>query len=289
MLALNRKLNKKLFRYQTSVFYVNLSITQKRKRSQDMEDYIKRTAESLSSKFQNIQVPNLFKQKKCLSILIYGAPGSGKSTVTQKIASSWATREMWNDKFDLVFHLECRQMRRMIQKEEEITFEELLMKFHSPDLYEQENKEAFRWCIKHNQERMLIILDGLDELAQWDDVFNDEDREVVTSITDKAEVPVILYNLLDSKLLQDARRIVTSRPIESIDTHMFSEVMVALGFDQNAIDECSFSVCDYDRNIHKNVMEKLQVNTQLNTFCTIPLELCVELCNFAGRPSERKR
>ena len=277
MLALNRKLNKKLFRYQKSVFYVNLSITQKRKRSQDMEQYIKRTAESLSIKFQNILVPDLFKQQKCLSILIYGAPGSGKSTVTQKIASSWATREMWDDKFDLVFHLECRQMRKMIQKEEEITFEELLMKFHSPDRYGQEEKEAFRWCIKHNQERMLIILDGLDELAQWDDVFWDDDRKVITSITEMAEIPVILYNLLDSKLLQDARRIVTSRPIESIDTHMFSEVMVALGFDQDAIDECSFSVCDYDRNIHKNVMEKLQVNTQLNTFCTIPLN-CVLTC-----------
>ena len=277
MLALNRKLNKKFFSYQKFVFYVNLSITPERERSGDMEHYIKRTAESLSSKTRNVQVSNLFEQKDCLSILIYGAPGSGKSTVTQKIASSWASREMWDDKFDLVFHLECRQMRKMIQNKDKITFEELLIKFHSPDLCKQEEKEAFRWCIKHNQERMLIILDGLDELAQWDDVFWDEDRKVITSITEKAEVPVILYNLLDSKLVQDARRIVTSRPIESIDTHMFSEVLVAIGFDQDAIDECSFSVCDYDRNIHKNIMEKLQVNTQLNTFCTIPLN-CVLSC-----------
>ena len=263
MLDRNRKFNQRFFCNQKSVFYVNLSFT---KKSYDMEDYIK-----------SLNVSTLFKQKDCLSILIYGAPGSGKSTVTQKIASSWAAREMWDDKFDLVFHLECRQMRPMIQKEEEITFEELLMKFHSPDRYGKEEKEAFRWSIKHNQERMLIILDGLDELARWDDVFNGEGRKVITSITEKAEVPVILYNLLDSNLLQDARRIVTSRPIESIYTHMFSEVMVALGFDQNAIDECSFSVCDYDRNIHRNVMEKLQVNTQLNMLCTIPLN-CVLSC-----------
>ena len=129
MFNLNKKLNKRFLKSQKQIFYINLSIAQESHRARDMENYIKRTAES----FQNTQtlcLQNLLSKSTKSSTLIYGAAGTGKSTVTQKIASAWATRELWDDKFDLVFHFECRQMTSMIKQKQKINIENLLMKFH---------------------------------------------------------------------------------------------------------------------------------------------------------------
>ena len=95
-------------------------------------------------------------------ILIEGSPGIGKTTFCLKLAYDWANQrsEASFPEFELVLLLKCRDIDGDLT--EAIT-EQLLPNDISKDI-----REKFLHFIKdiHNQERVLIILDGLDELPE---------------------------------------------------------------------------------------------------------------------------
>ena len=93
-------------------------------------------------------------------ILIEGSPGIGKTTFSLKLAYDWANQRSAASfpEFELVLLLKCRDIDGDLT--EAIT-EQLLPHDISKDI-----REKFLHFIKdiHNQERVLIILDGLDKL-----------------------------------------------------------------------------------------------------------------------------
>ena len=95
-------------------------------------------------------------------ILIEGSPGIGKTTFCLKLAYDWANQRSATSfpGFELVLLLKCRDIDGDLT--EAIT-EQLLPNDISKDI-----REKFLHFIKdiHNQERVLIILDGLDELPE---------------------------------------------------------------------------------------------------------------------------
>ena len=95
-------------------------------------------------------------------ILIEGSPGIGKTTFCLKLAYDWANQRSAAGfpGFELVLLLKCRDIDGDLT--EAIT-EQLLPNDISKDI-----REKFLHFIKdiHNQERVLIILDGLDELPE---------------------------------------------------------------------------------------------------------------------------
>ena len=95
-------------------------------------------------------------------ILIEGSPGIGKTTFCLKLAYDWANQRSAASfpGFELVLLLKCRDIDGDLT--EAIT-EQLLPNDISKDI-----REKFLHFIKdiHNQERVLIILDGLDELPE---------------------------------------------------------------------------------------------------------------------------
>ncbi|XP_068706078.1 uncharacterized protein [Montipora foliosa] len=94
--------------------------------------------------------------------LAEGSPGIGKTTLCLKLAYDWANRAMPSTfpVFELVLLLKCRDLDGDIM---EAIFEQLL-----PEDIDVKTKERLRNFITdfHNQERILIILDGLDELPE---------------------------------------------------------------------------------------------------------------------------
>ena len=95
-------------------------------------------------------------------ILIEGSPGIGKTTFCLKLAYDWANQRSAASLpgFEQVLLLKCRDIDGDLT--EAIT-EQLLPNDISKDI-----REKFLHFIKdiHNQERVLIILDGLDELPE---------------------------------------------------------------------------------------------------------------------------
>ena len=97
-------------------------------------------------------------------VLVEGSPGIGKTTFCLKISHDWAKGTIPNESsfplFELVLLLKCRDFHDDVM---EAIVNQLL-----PEDMDQNAKKNVVHYIKdiHNQERILIILDGLDELPK---------------------------------------------------------------------------------------------------------------------------
>ncbi|XP_067017683.1 uncharacterized protein [Acropora muricata] len=103
------------------------------------------------------------KENKDVMTIVEGSPGIGKTTFCLKLAYDWANQSSCTTsfpEFELVLLLKCRDIDGDLT--EAIT-EQLFPKDMSKDARE----ELLRFLEDvENQERILIILDGLDELAE---------------------------------------------------------------------------------------------------------------------------
>ena len=113
----------------------------------------------------------MLQENKHVMTIVEGSPGIGKTTFCLKLVYDWANQSSSAasfPEFELVLLLKCRDIDGDLT--EAIT-EQLFPK----DLSKDAREELFRFLEDiENQERVLIILDGLDELAeQSKDVVND--------------------------------------------------------------------------------------------------------------------
>ncbi|XP_068735726.1 protein NLRC3-like isoform X2 [Montipora capricornis] len=121
------------------------------------------------------------------SVLIEGDPGMGKTTYCQKLAYDWAMkRKEWDESFpeiDVLLLLRCRDMETDIL---EAIDDQIL-----PVDIEEDAKKWFFNFIRENQSKVLLVLDGLDELdSSKFDLYKD---------------------LLESRVLPNCRIVITSR------------------------------------------------------------------------------
>ena len=127
---------------------------------------------------------------KCLKpskVLIEGDPGMGKTTYSQKLAYDWANKQSeWDESFpeiDVLLLLRCNDIKSSIWKaiEDQILSEDM----------DKKAKETFFKYIKENQSKVLLLLDGLDEV-------------------DSSKVELLL-SLAQGKLLPSCYVVITSR------------------------------------------------------------------------------
>ena len=208
--------------------------------------------------------------------LVEGSPGIGKTTFCLKLAYDWAhgkiPAECSFPKFEIVLLLKCRDIHEDIME----TISEQLL----PEDMEEKTKERLFDFIKdfHNQEKTLIILDGLDELPK------DSERYV-----DK---------LLQRRILSFCYVLATSRQERGIDVRKrygFDILLEIKGFTES-------DAFDYIRKHFKNVgplhsskgeslIKEMEENTLLHALRNNPLNLlllCVIYEHYEGNlPSSR--
>ncbi|CAH3037977.1 unnamed protein product, partial [Pocillopora meandrina] len=96
-------------------------------------------------------------------VLIEGEPGIGKTTCCQKLAYDWSVESISAEarfpKVKMLLLLKCRDMKTA--DIEEAIDDQLL-----PLDAEEKEKENFFRFIRQNQSRILLVLDGLDELSE---------------------------------------------------------------------------------------------------------------------------
>ncbi|KAI8491590.1 Helicase SKI2W [Branchiostoma belcheri] len=121
-------------------------------------------------------------------VRIEGDPGIGKSCSCQKLAYDWSCGKL--DRFKVVFFLEMRHLAGKVKDE---IFEQLLPKDTNTTL------DQLWSYIQQNQNDVLFILDGLDELSQ-----------AARQVTD-------VVDLIQSKILRNCHVLVTSRPYHCVE------------------------------------------------------------------------
>ncbi|KAJ7378628.1 hypothetical protein OS493_021929 [Desmophyllum pertusum] len=131
--------------------YTRLKIVSRRKRDFRLES-------------DEVHMYDIFKHKDDIIVLVEGSPGIGKTTFCLKIAYDWAKEKIPKEylfpEFEFVLLLKCRDINGDIM---EAIDEQLL-----PECMKETVKKELMDYIKdfHYQKKVLIILDGLDELPK---------------------------------------------------------------------------------------------------------------------------
>ena len=99
--------------------------------------------------------------QKPRTVLIEGDPGMGKTTYCQKLAYDWATKQdEWDESFpetDVLLLLRCRDIKSSSIKE---AIDDQILPYD----VNKEAKEVFFQFISENQLKVLLVLDGVDEV-----------------------------------------------------------------------------------------------------------------------------
>ena len=210
-------------------------------------------------------------------ILIEGAPGSGKSTLSVHICQKWGKGELFQP-FTVVILVQLRDPA--VRRAQTIA-----------DLLPAENaQEIAAELIATNGSGLLWVFDGWDELPphlQQDSIFRKllpakpsaeklaelkQDRvysEDVGSGYNKPELPNQYYK---DRLLGESSVVVTSRPISSGDLHpVVSSRIEVLGFTPEELRQYFTECLKGDTKALEILLEKIQENPVVQSICYLPL------------------
>ncbi|KAI0214344.1 hypothetical protein LSAT2_000586 [Lamellibrachia satsuma] len=102
-------------------------------------------------------------------ILILGKAGIGKTTLIKQMAKRWAEKALWKEDVDYLFVITLRQLR----PGEKLTLGDLLL--GGLPLTEDEKTTALL-TLRENSQRVILVLEGLDEATYFESVTELETR-----------------------------------------------------------------------------------------------------------------
>ena len=165
---------------------------------QDLRNFLKAAIEGIdiiherSKRVQYKDILSYDEQNSGKRIIISGAPGCGKTTLSRKICKDLCSQELTND-YKLVILAHLRELNLYV-KEEELQLHHLLKKYASKRV----NIQLISRTIEEtNGKGVILVLDGYDE------------------ISDDMKKSQFMQNILKSSslYLNECDIIITSRPV----------------------------------------------------------------------------
>ncbi|XP_049902274.1 protein NLRC3-like isoform X5 [Epinephelus moara] len=191
-------------------------------------------------------------------VLTNGVSGVGKTFSVQKFTLDWA-EGLENQDVSLVIPFSFRELNLI--KDKKYSLLTLLCVFHST--LQKVTAEELAVC------KVLFIFDGLDESRLALDFHN---NEVVTDVTQKSSVNVLLTNLIKGKLLPSALVWITSRPAAAnqIPPACVDRVTEVRGFtDAQKEEYFRRRVSDEERS--SRIISHMKTSRSLHIMCLIPV------------------
>ena len=190
-------------------------------------------------------------------VLVEGNPAMGKTTYCRKLAHDWSLSRIpsdsWFPKVEMLLLLKCRDINEGIANIQDAIDDQLL-----PVDVERSEKENFFSFIRNYQSRILLVLDGLDELKKED----------------------LLLPLIQGKVLSDIYLLLTARPEMGAKVRLYCDSLLQIvGYSE--VDAIRY-IDKYFRNhsdpsLAKKLMHELDVNYELRNLTSSPMNTAL-LC-----------
>ncbi|XP_042559948.1 protein NLRC3-like [Clupea harengus] len=212
---------------------------------------------------KSIKCSDIFKLlpgqvKPIRSVVTKGVAGIGKTVSVQKFILDWAEGKE-NKDIHFIFPLLFRELNLM--KTEQHSLMNLLHHFFTE--------------IKHltflgqGKNKVLFILDGLDECRLQLDF---QKNESLTDVTEITSLDVLLTNVIKGNLLPSALLWITSRPAAAnqIPPEFVDRVTEVQGFNDQQKEEY-FRKRISDQNLASRVISHVKLSRSLHIMCHIPV------------------
>ena len=208
-------------------------------------------------------------------VLIEGNPGMGKTTYCQKLAYDWSVGEIPPDasfpEVNVLLLLKCRDMHMKTADIDEAIDDQLL-----PHDASKKEKEGFFHFIRSNQSKILLVLDGFDEL-----------REDLV----KGFLP-----LIQGKVFANVHLMLTARHEAGMKVRRYCDTLLEIvGYTQDDVESYikKYFSSHENKNLADKVIEQLCRDKKLRELTVNPLNtalLCL-LCEETGGvfPSKKKK
>ncbi|XP_047468215.1 NLR family CARD domain-containing protein 3-like isoform X2 [Mugil cephalus] len=249
-----------------NTIYTELYITEGQSEEVNTEHEVKQVETASKMKLLSdiaIKCHDIFKalseqQRHIRVVLTNGVAGIGKTFLVQKFTLDWA-EGLENQDVTVVILLSFRELNLI--KDEQYCLLRLLHVFH-PTLQKVTAEKLTVY-------KLLFIFDGLDESRLSLDFNN---SEVVSDVTQKASVSLLLTNLIKGKLLPSALVWITSRPAAAnqIPPTCIDRVTEVRGFTDVQKEEY-FRRRFSDEELSGKISSHIKTSRSLHIMCGIPV------------------
>ena len=196
------------------------------------------------------------------TVLIEGNPGMGKTTYCKKLAYDWAVKEGEEEdcfpKLQVVLLLKCHDIKSDFWE----AIEDQLL----PRYIQEEEREKFFEFIRRNQSRVLLVLDGLDELP-------------TSNLAALSEV-------IQGRMLPGCHLVVTARHEAGITVRKFCDTLLEIeGFTEEDAQNFIFKYFKTMNDLAQKLLHKMWSDKMLRDLAANPLNtalLCLLCEDFQG-------
>ncbi|KAK7884426.1 hypothetical protein WMY93_027549 [Mugilogobius chulae] len=235
-----------------------------------LEKLSKKTVQETSIRCQDIfktlateeqqGAPQQKEQRSFRAVLTCGVAGVGKTFSVLKFCLDWAQGSE-NQELDLVVPLSFRELN--LARGGRYSLMELIQVFH-PAL-DKQTLTAHTLSVS----KLLFIFDGLDESR----LSLDFNCQLISEVTQRSEVSVLLVNLIKGTLLPTALIWITSRPAAAnqIPAQCVDRVTEVRGFITERQKEEYFRKRFTDEEQYKTVLSHIRTSRSLHIMCQIPV------------------